>query len=312
MLDDQPVVRKDGKRHNKFVRFLLKSWQPIPTWQSTIALFFVIGLILIGFGVALVIINSNIIEASARYDEDCYDSATFTLKSPCIVTVTVASTMTQPVFVYYEIDNFYQNHRRYINSQSSTQLAGKTVSDATASSDCSPIVTNADMGKTTAVDGTALVSTAVALPCGLVAKSFFTDTYTLTFGSTTIGIQESGIAWPSDVGTKFKNTDLSKQWHNITDEHFIVWMRTAGLPDFRKLWGKINQDLVPGEYKFSVVNTYNVSGFEGKKRVVLSTTGPFGGKNNFLAIAYLVVGGICVLVSLFFLIRWRQYSKKNQ
>ena len=27
------------------------------------------------------------------------------------------------------------------------------------------------------------------------------------------------------------------------DEHFIVWMRTAALPNFRKLWGRIDQDL---------------------------------------------------------------------
>ena len=25
-------------------------------------------------------------------------------------------------------------------------------------------------------------------------------------------------------------------------EHFIVWMRTAGLPNFRKLWGKLSVD----------------------------------------------------------------------
>ena len=30
---------------------------------------------------------------------------------------------------------------------------------------------------------------------------------------------------------------------DMTDEHFIVWMRTAGLPNFRKLWGKIEEDL---------------------------------------------------------------------
>jgi hypothetical protein len=33
---------------------------------------------------------------------------------------------------------------------------------------------------------------------------------------------------------------MSQQWLNVEQEHFIVWMRTAGLPNFRKLWGKIN------------------------------------------------------------------------
>jgi hypothetical protein len=32
----------------------------------------------------------------------------------------------------------------------------------------------------------------------------------------------------------------------MTDEHFIVWMRTAGLPNFRKLWGRIDNTLIPG------------------------------------------------------------------
>ena len=33
------------------------------------------------------------------------------------------------------------------------------------------------------------------------------------------------------------------QWLNMTNEHFIVWMRTAGLPKFRKLWGRLESDL---------------------------------------------------------------------
>lgn len=41
----------------------------------------------------------------------------------------------------------------------------------------------------------------------------------------------------------------------INVEHFIVWMRTAGLPDFRKLWGKIKTDLDPGEYIITIQNS---------------------------------------------------------
>ncbi len=30
------------------------------------------------------------------------------------------------------------------------------------------------------------------------------------------------------------------------DQHFIVWMRTAALRNFRKLWGRIEQDIPAG------------------------------------------------------------------
>jgi len=32
-------------------------------------------------------------------------------------------------------------------------------------------------------------------------------------------------------------------------------MRTAGLPDFRKLWGRIDKDLTPGEYTVVIANS---------------------------------------------------------
>ncbi len=33
--------------------------------------------------------------------------------------------VTGPVYVYYELKNFYQNHRRYVASRSSYQLNGE-------------------------------------------------------------------------------------------------------------------------------------------------------------------------------------------
>jgi len=48
----------------------------------------------------------------------------------------------------------------------------------------------------------------------------------------------------------------------MTDEHFIVWMRTSGLPEFRKLWGRIDTSLYPGEnYLLNIKNNYDVSSF---------------------------------------------------
>ena len=59
-------------------------------------------------------------------------------------------------------------------------------------------------------------------------------------------------------------------------ESFIVWMRTAGLSTFRKLYAKIEQPLTPGTYDLEIVNNFDVSSFGGSKHFVLSTTNIFG------------------------------------
>lgn len=86
-------------------------------------------------------------------------------------------------------------------------------------------------------------------------------------------------------------------------------MRTAGLPNFRKLWGKISNDLLPGTYTVAITNKYNVNDFDGNKSFVLSTTNALGGKNYFLAICYIVVGSLCLIFALIFLVAF--LKKKN-
>ena len=86
-------------------------------------------------------------------------------------------------------------------------------------------------------------------------------------------------------------------------------MRTAGLPNFRKLWGKIETDMPAGTYGLSIYNGYDVSSFEGKKTFVLSTTNALGGKNYFLAICYIVVGSLCIVFAIIFLIAF--LKKRN-
>ena len=44
-----------------------------------------------------------------------------------------------PIYVYYELHNFYQNHRRYVKSRSDEQLEGKFL-PASELSDCDPLI----------------------------------------------------------------------------------------------------------------------------------------------------------------------------
>lgn len=80
-------------------------------------------------------------------------------------------------------------------------------------SDCDPIVTVDELGNFTTVGGKPLPPGSPANPCGLVAKSFFNDTFQLFSGTAksdaeatlNISINETGIAWDSDKEYKFKN-----------------------------------------------------------------------------------------------------------
>lgn len=79
-----------------------------------------------------------------------------------------------------------------------------SVSDV--STDCDPIVKNKDIGKTTSINGNKLNPDDVAWPCGLVAKSFFNDNYTLADAKGgAVEINQKGIAWESDKEYKFSN-----------------------------------------------------------------------------------------------------------
>ncbi len=62
----------------------------------------------------------------------------------------------------------------------------------------------------------------------------------------------------------FKNVEKDaekKQYFNMTDEHFIVWMQMESFPDFIKLYGRIDQNLDVGNYtikiKSGIIILYN-------------------------------------------------------
>ena len=44
-----------------------------------------------------------------------------------------------------------------------------------------------------------------AIPCGLIAKSFFNDTFVLKKDGSAVAISEKNIAWTSDKEYKFTN-----------------------------------------------------------------------------------------------------------
>lgn len=102
------------------------------------------------------------------------------------------------------------------------------------------------------------------------------------------------------------------------DESFQVWMRTAGLPTFSKLAMRNDTaKMRAGRYQVDIVDStcprcwymetqltfrldFPVTTYGGTKSILISTRTVMGGKNPFLGIAYVVVGGICILLGALF------------
>ena len=307
--EDQDEVYERLKA-SKFKQQKLPAWRPVPTITSTTITFVSFGIIFIIIGIIILIYSNKIHEVSIRYDTLCTS-----LNNECEATIEIDKKIEKDVMVYYQINNFYQNHRRYVKSKSDDQLKGKTVSlkSIKDSGDCDPVITNSEMDVSESITGKTLDPDEVAVPCGLIAKSFFRDTFSLKDDKNNeIVIDSNDIAWKADRELKYKNGDKDKQWIDMTNEHFIVWMRPSGLPNFRKLWGRIHKDLEPGKYKLTIDNQFDVASFSGQKHFVLSNVNAFGGKNTFLAVSYIVVGVICIILAIVFLIGYNIHQKKQK
>jgi hypothetical protein len=271
----------------------LKAWQPILTPVPVIFTFLSVGIVFIPIGVVLLVASNSVVEVTQQYD----NNVACPLNASCTISVDIPARMQAPVYFYYRLDNFYQNHRRYVKSRNDLQLQGQSVSAYSSLTDCDPIISQ---------DGSQNPDQFYN-PCGLIAASMFNDSFVLFQGNTTIPLRKQGIAWPSDVKNKFHNPPANapgiRTIPDFEDEDFIVWMRTAGLPNFKKLYRIIDTSLDPGTYQVQIQNNYPVSAFGGKKYVVISTTSWIGGKNPFLGWAYIVVGVICFVQGVAFALK---------
>lgn len=186
---------------HSFKQQRMRVWQPIFTPRFIIPFYLVCGLVFLGLGAAFVFLATGVTELRRDYTDVAADNGTGNF------TFTVESDLEPPIWIYYELSAFYQNHRRYVKSYSGLQLSNQEHRPGAAldeiSRNCNPEEVRRGRGDR------------VLYPCGLVPLSIFNDTFALVRQSedgvaapVVVNSSAATIAWPADItGKKFKNID---------------------------------------------------------------------------------------------------------
>lgn len=264
----------------------LYAWQPILTANTVIPWLLAIGIVFLPIGLLLLNTSNRIQEFKLDYtycngsmtNRRCADEieASTDANCECEIQFNLTESIDRDVFFYYALTNFYQNHRRYVRSRNDWQLLGYTNMDTLPS--CSPF----DKAFDEASGKQMLVA-----PCGAIANSIFNDTFELYYQlpkergeRQAVPLLENDISWPTDRKSKFRNpgnlSELTKFTHPVNwktylqdfkkgnktafeNEHLIVWMRSAALPKFRKLYARVDhtsekfkQGLPKGSYMVKI------------------------------------------------------------
>lgn len=313
-----------------FKQHSLDIWSPKLTTGWAMVVLLVISMIMLPLGVIFLMSSTNVVYVEKRYDNlpQCTLDNWNGTDRVCNITIDIPKEMNPPIFFYYKLGSFFQNYRRYVKSRSSLQLKGRPYDEyiEEALDKCEPAATftQQDLQNSQEILGqnsSGLVGK-VLYPCGLVAQSMFTDTF---FSPCLQGPDQNvcdllegadwngtGIAWESDLRkVRFIEKDLVEKETNIsihgrmmpkvTNEDFVVWMRTATLPMFTKLNRKIGMASIPAGsvLELTISNSFPSHQWDGTKSVVLSTTSWIGGQNRFFGIAYLSVGMTCFFLTVF-------------
>ncbi|KAF3850336.1 hypothetical protein F7725_020055 [Dissostichus mawsoni] len=272
------ALRSRKPENTAFKQQRLPAWQPILTAGTVLPAFFIIGLLFIPIGIGLFIDYTGVDASSPCFN--CSQSFSWNSSRPFVFDPQ------SNVYVYYGLSNFYQNHRRYVKSRDDSQLNGD--------------------------------------PKSLMVRRNTLELFYNDPNGTKVQIllNTTGIAWWTDkhpINWRRPVFDLDADEGNngFINEDFIVWMRTAALPTFRKLYRIINKKsgMVPtlprGNYSLEVVYNYPVRSFEGRKRMILSTISWMGGKNPFLGIAYITVGSVCFFLGVVLLLIHHKCGNRN-
>lgn len=217
--DVTTAVPKKKKKENfakRLYRQNLRGYVPIPTPAFAMAFFLSFGTLLLALGIAVLVTALNVNEETIRYDNvgittnganistlsnDQLNSAMLATNGQGFqytLSFTTSVPLSAPVYVYYQLGNYYQNYRRcvvatlqgvhphpqhrYINSVSWKQVHGVNQTSSQLSA-CNPLLyVYYDPSTNQRIANSSFPDDGMISPCGLWPWSYFNDTYSFRAG----------------------------------------------------------------------------------------------------------------------------------
>ncbi|KAK4144141.1 ligand-effect modulator 3 family [Dichotomopilus funicola] len=351
-------AHKNRPPNTAFRQQRMRAWQCVLTPKLIVTIFSILAAIYLGFGAYLTYLAYTVRDLKIDYT-DCQTAATGKFqplpkehitahfsktdsnydpyqaewmketvsvqeddRQVCLIKFNIPEELQSTISFFYNLENFYQNHRRYVNSFNAKQLLGDAVDGGTINaSTCDPIAHDPKgSGK-------------IIYPCGLVANSIFNDTFSSPVllsvpgsnaANETYKMSTTGIAWggmkdlygptkynldqivpppnwekryPKGYTKDNPPPDLSK------DEAFQNWMMLAAAPNFYKLYQKNDNDAMKeGQYQINIEDNFDTTKYNGRKAFVITTISTMGSRNIWPGIIFLIVGGICLILDVYFIL----------
>ena len=279
-----------------FTQQRLPAGRPLLTPYNVIGTFLVTSLIFIPLGVALLLASNSVTEITLRYDDICEDSLgnlcadKIDPLSPgisefpscsCQIKFKPEKTIQQPVYLYYKLTNFYQNHFAYQRSVDYAQLSGSvsgfsgnSLDSANLGQFCQPQMSKVVENRVeTNVDGT-------VAPCGAIANTLFND----TFSSPDFEVDRSDISWNTDHNQKYNNPKSDDSCNSEESNVLKPCWENTEYPQAK-----------PSFWKYPIWDVYKITQGDG---AIKPTNGENGYKNQLFE-NWMRVGAFSTVYKLF-------------
>ncbi|KAH7467066.1 hypothetical protein PRIC1_011102 [Phytophthora ramorum] len=228
-------------------------WEPVLTLGWSIGICFAIAALCIALGVVIVYTSSTLTTLRVLYDgnddtqaanatqsdgnvsqlancrlNSADDANSFHADHTCFVHLTLPNDIKSPARVFYELDGYYQNHRRFVSSIIRTQFTDEWRPDSGWSMlECYPMKTaTSELCSVGVCEPRSAAKQRELFPCGIVANTMFNDIFWLHEGVLPSGEKLSLTDMTSKgiARTYAAHNNKNPTWDVPDDTYLPVWL----------------------------------------------------------------------------------------